>query len=212
MTDAKDYCKGFTKKGTCCTRMVGVKDNSGLCKVHKDMVLEECSICLDKMFVKQDLTCGHSFCKNCIYKWDGETCPMCRKDMPFITHNKDTIFANLQKNISLIDECIENRTVSQLENTLNEVVDTMLKNVWIQYYERAYIDMLMEFIEIGLKMKESVFKSYSKVLDSLMSRPYTVRMCACECGHHHEDDTDEDTDEDDDGEDDVNDVGVVENV
>ena len=163
-----NYCKGFTKTGTCCTRSAA--DGDDLCKIHRNMVLEECSICLDKMFVKQDLNCGHSFCKNCIYKWDGETCPMCRKEMDFITYNKETIIVSLQQNIKLIDEYIENKTFHLLEKTIDNVVDTMLKNVWIHYYDKAFIDILMEFIEVGMKMNKYVFKSYSKVLNSLMSR------------------------------------------
>jgi hypothetical protein len=95
---------------------------------------------------------------------------MCRKEMDFITYNKETIIVSLQQNIKLIDEYIENKTVHLLEKTIDNVVDTMLKNVWIHYYDKAFIDILMEFIEVGMKMNKYVFKSYSKVLNSLMSR------------------------------------------
>lgn len=193
-TTTMNYCKGFTKKGTCCTRRAhtdgGNADADGLCKTHLNMVLEECSICLDKMFVKQDLTCGHSFCKNCIYKWDGETCPMCRKEMKFITHDKDIIITHLQKEIRRIDEYVDNKTIHLHIITLGNVIHTMLQNVWIQYYDEFFIDMLTEFIDIGMKFNKAKFRSHSNVLKSLLSRPSA--MISCTCNHHHDDDDDDD--------------------
>lgn len=47
--------------------------------------MSECCICSDKLTLKTivNLECGHSFCKDCIWRWtkDKNTCPCCRANI-----------------------------------------------------------------------------------------------------------------------------------
>lgn len=50
-------------------------------KEIKEIKINLCTICLDNIKDEKKLTCEHSFCNNCILKWEKEsnTCPICRK-------------------------------------------------------------------------------------------------------------------------------------
>lgn len=60
----------------------------------------ECPVCY-KPHTEYKLTCGHSFCYQCITHWyqefENNTCPMCRKDISFEC-NEDTREVHVQCN------------------------------------------------------------------------------------------------------------------
>jgi len=73
----------FTKKCTACKKeIIAIPEFS----FDDDLNDDVCIICLEK-YIKQDilckLPCGHSFHKDCIYKWfdQQKNCPLCIKSM-----------------------------------------------------------------------------------------------------------------------------------
>ena len=63
-------CRGETKKGGRCKRMIQSED--GLCKTHRI-----CHVCYETN--PSVLVCGHSVHVDCIIKSGKDTCPICRQ-------------------------------------------------------------------------------------------------------------------------------------
>lgn len=61
----------------------GIMDWTGecmTCMMHDAMEKPEyCTICLEDTKGHYHLACGHSSCRECLIKWQSQTCPVCRK-------------------------------------------------------------------------------------------------------------------------------------
>lgn len=83
------YCKGITKKGEPCIKLVG-KGNK-YCSVHQcSGGYEECPICYDDMQCKVELSCGHTFCFSCLQNTHNDSCPLCRENTNHIFRERET--------------------------------------------------------------------------------------------------------------------------
>ena len=71
----KQYCSALTQSGNNCKNYRGKM--SDFCDIH---TTKTCSVCLDTIKCSQKLSCGHSFCVDCINTWiiQKQTCPYCR--------------------------------------------------------------------------------------------------------------------------------------
>ena len=155
------FCKGSTQSNVCCTNAVFA---DGLCKLHHKKSYTECSICMDDMHVREKLACGHEFCKNCIYKWKGDSCPLCRSIMFFINHNKEVTMEIVETHIKKIDEKINLKILD--EESLHETIQLLSENMWIYTYDTSYIDILFEYVEQGLQMNPKGFKKKKKIMQA----------------------------------------------
>lgn len=84
------YCKGITKKGEPCIKLV--RKGNKYCNLHKcrSGEYEECPICYDDMQCKVELKCCHSFCRGCLQNTKNDTCPLCRKRTNHIFRERET--------------------------------------------------------------------------------------------------------------------------
>lgn len=152
------FCKGFTQKNICCTNRA---DTDQTCMMHKKKY-DECCICMDDMFVKEKLVCGHSFCKNCIYAWKSNTCPLCRSPLFFIAHNKKIIIDTIELRISNTDEKIRDGTID--EKTLRETIHELMNKMWLYAYDKKYLEIIYEYLSHGLRMNKKLFLKQFKIL------------------------------------------------
>lgn len=160
-----EVCSAFTQKNSCCTNIAHA---NGLCKMHSRKTHEECSICYDNMYVKETLACGHSFCKHCIYKWKGDTCPMCRSIMFYINHDRDVKLDFVIRNISMIDEQMQTNMVN--EEFFDYFLSFLHENMWIQYYDSSYLDILLEYTSYSLKKQMRGWKKQFKMMKAISMR------------------------------------------
>ena len=157
-----EICNAFTQKNLCCTNTA---HKNGLCKIHSKKTYDECSICYDNMYVKETLACGHSFCRNCIYKWKGNTCPMCRSIMFYIVHQRDTRLDLVKHLIDTIDEQFKTNTVD--EHFLLIVLNMLNENIWIYYYDSSYLDILFEYTSYSLRNQIVGWEKQFKMMKSI---------------------------------------------
>lgn len=74
------FCQGFNNSTNSPCRC-RVKGQDPFCGYHRPFNDDpECSICYENIARSQckRLGCGHLFHKMCIYKWNNNTCPLCR--------------------------------------------------------------------------------------------------------------------------------------
>jgi hypothetical protein len=155
-------CKAFTQSNICCTNTAC---QDGVCKMHSKKTYDECSICYDNMFVKETLACGHSFCKHCIYKWKGNTCPLCRSIMFYVNHKKESLIDVAQHNISIIDEQLRTNTLN--EECFELVMNFFAQNMWLYYYDMSYLDILFEYTTYSLKNRLKHCNRHFKIMKAI---------------------------------------------
>lgn len=160
-----ELCSAFTQKNLCCTNTA---HKNGLCKMHSKKTYDECSICYDNMYVKETLVCGHSFCRNCIYKWKGNTCPMCRSPMFHIIHQRDTALDHVKYLIDTMDEQFKTKMVN--EHFLLIVLNMLNENIWIFYYDSSYLDILFEYTSYSLRNQIVGWNRQFKLMKSISMR------------------------------------------
>lgn len=141
-----EICNAFTQKNSCCTN---VAHKNGLCKIHLKKTYDECSICYDNMYVKETLSCGHSFCRNCIYKWKGTTCPMCRSMMFNVINQRDVKLDYTIHNIKILDDQLRTNILD--ETFFIHFLNFLNENMWIYYYDTSYIDILFEYTSYSIR-------------------------------------------------------------
>lgn len=102
------YCKGITKKGEPCIKLVRKEDK--YCSVHRcrSGEYDECPICYDDMQCKIELTCGHTFCISCLQNTNNDTCPLCRK-------STNHIFREREVGIEVLSDMMQYHTDEQDE-------------------------------------------------------------------------------------------------
>lgn len=159
------FCKGYTQNNVCCTNEVFKED---MCKLHHKKRYDECSVCMDNMYVQEKLACGHTFCKNCIYKWKGETCPLCRSIMFFVNHNKEVTLEIMQTYVKKTDEKIRCNTLD--EHSLQEALKLFMENTWAHVYDNNFTEILFEYVAYGLQLNPKSFKKLSKILEATSLR------------------------------------------
>jgi len=157
-----EICSAFTQKNLCCTNTA---HKNGLCKMHSKKAYDECSICYDNIYVKETLACGHSFCRNCIYKWKENTCPMCRSIMFYIIHQRDAILDYAKYTIRILDDQIKANILD--ENFLIHVMEFLNENMWIHYYDSSYIDILFEYTSYSLRNQIVGWNRQFKLMKSI---------------------------------------------
>lgn len=160
-----EICNAFTQKNSLCTNAA---HKNGLCKMHMKKDYDECSICYDNMYVKETLACGHSFCKHCIYKWKGNTCPMCRSIMFHIVHQRDVKLDYAKHNIDIMDENLKANTVN--EEFFKHVLNFLNENMWIYYYDKSYLDILFEYTSYSLRNEMVGWNKQFKMMKSISMR------------------------------------------
>ena len=160
-----EICNAFTQKNLCCTNVV---HENGLCRMHSKKTYDECSICYDNIYVKETLSCGHSFCRNCIYKWKGTTCPMCRSIMFYIINQRDAKINYATYNIKILDEQLK-ANIHDV-NFFIHVMDFLNQNIWIYYYDGSYLDILLEYTSYSLKNQIVGWKKQFKIMKSISMR------------------------------------------
>lgn len=160
-----EICNAFTQKNLCCTNTA---HKGGLCKMHSKKTYDECSICYDNMYVKETLVCDHSFCRNCIYKWKGNTCPMCRSIMFHIVHQRDAKLDYADYVINTMDEQLKTNIVN--EAFFLHVLDFLNENIWIFYHDSSYLDILFEYTSYRLRNQMTGWKKQFKMMKSISMR------------------------------------------
>lgn len=158
-------CNALTQKNVCCTNTAHA---NGLCGMHSKKAYDECSICYDNMYVKETLACGHSFCRNCIYKWKGNTCPMCRSIMFHIVHQRDAKLDYAEYVIDTMDSQLKTNMVN--EEFFIHVLDFLNENMWIYYYDRSYLDILLEYTSYILRNQIVGWNRQFKLTKSISMR------------------------------------------
>ena len=156
------FCKGFTNNHLPCTRKASI---DCYCKTHSKNSREDCAICIDRLFDEEKLTCGHKFCRNCIYKWEEGSCPMCRKPMVFINHNKSVIIEDIKKNIESIDD--DQRSGNCDPGYMLRTLDILVENSWLKFYDEKYVDIMVEYVAVCKEIDCKKFRKYSKILENL---------------------------------------------
>ena len=70
--------------------------------------MTECTICFNNI-VKNDkctLSCNHSFCKSCLYRWIEQgikfTCPICRQNIEYFIYKDETY--KVKKKVYYVDD------------------------------------------------------------------------------------------------------------
>lgn len=160
-----EICNAFTQKNLCCTN---VAHENGLCRIHSKKIYDECSICYDNMYVKETLSCGHSFCRNCIYKWKGNTCPMCRSIMFYIINQRDAKLNYAVYNIKILDEQLKANIHD--EKFFVNFLNFLSANMWIYYYDSSYLDILFEYTFYSLRNQIFGWKKQFKMMKSISMR------------------------------------------
>ena len=157
-----EICYAFTQKNLCC---INVAQKSGLCRMHSKKTYDECSICYDNIYVKETLSCGHSFCKNCIYKWKGTTCPMCRSIMFYVINERDAKLDYATYNIKIIDEQIKANILD--DNFFIHFLKFLHENMWIYYYDSSYLDILFEYTSYSVRNRIFGWNRQFKMMKSI---------------------------------------------
>ena len=136
-------CEAYTQWNRRCG--LQVDSCSNFCRRHEKKSYSTCEICYNNMYVPTKLACGHTFCKNCIYRWSsrGSSCPMCRKDMFFINHSKDVIIKRAQRHIRNFD--LTNPSCRDIDETC-ETIEFLLQNEWLDAFDKEYKDILTSLI------------------------------------------------------------------
>ena len=160
-----EICNAFTQKNLCCTN---VAHKNGLCRIHFKKTYDECSICYDNMYVKEKLFCGHSFCRNCIYKWKKTTCPMCRSIMFNVVNQRDAKLDYAIHNIKILDDQLKNNMLD--ENFFIQFLNFLNENLWIYYYDSSYLDILFEYTSYYVRNRIVGWNKQFKMMKSISMR------------------------------------------
>lgn len=134
-----EICEAYTQWNRRCGSRV--ESGSKYCARHAKKSYHTCEICYNDMYVPTKLACGHTYCKNCIYRWAnrGSNCPMCRKDMFYVNHSKDVIIRRAQEMIARIDSLDPScRDV----NETCDAIDYLLQNEWLDAFDKEYKNIL----------------------------------------------------------------------
>lgn len=78
----QDFCKEHSCKRSGCEEKRGL--HSDYCNTHNNELIEDCSLCLDGMYTKDELfktKCEHIFHKDCFDEFNLKICPLCRSDL-----------------------------------------------------------------------------------------------------------------------------------
>lgn len=93
----------------------------------------ECPICLETFNTPYNLICGHSICKDCIYKLikiNNIVCPLCNNESTNIINNN---IISLSKNYSLIQILNYNNNNNNIVQSENNILEKQ------QYTYEKYI-------------------------------------------------------------------------
>jgi hypothetical protein len=135
--NSSDRCLEITLKNKRCKKR---KQGESYCNIH----YKECSICYDELKNKLSLQCGHSFCKECIYRWivKSGTCPMCRR------------FVEYRERLDSINHNIYNGNLITI-TSYRFTVDSVLFPEFINY-----IEDLIDFETYTARQDWEVFKMF----------------------------------------------------
>jgi hypothetical protein len=160
-----EICTAFTQRNSCCANLA---HENGLCRIHSKKAYDECSICYDNMYVKETLYCGHSFCRNCIYKWKGSTCPMCRSIMFYVINQRNAKLNYATYHIKIIDDQIKVNILD--EKFFKQFLIFLNENIWMYYYDSSYLDILFDYTSYILKNQIYGWKKQFKIMQSISMR------------------------------------------
>jgi hypothetical protein len=158
------YCEAITQLNMSCAN--SVCGSQVLCKMHRKNKYEECEICMDNMYIKERLACGHIFCKSCIYKWKGKECPKCRSTMFFQIHQKHILLKKANIYITKFDDQMLNDNVNIDE--LFEGITFLLQNSWIYVYDKSYKQIIIEYMNYGLTKNKLRFSRKNNSMKSMI--------------------------------------------
>ena len=138
-------CTSHTCEGKRC-KLSG----SPVCHIHT-----MCAICLnivDKE--KEKLSCGHTFCRTCIFEWliEKETCPCCRKTVDDLTKYRAVTTAFQKGKFYKVTEIRYNlRSLPSHVITLSRV-ETLTpfrftSSEWLEVLKIPFINVILQFIE-----------------------------------------------------------------
>jgi len=120
----------------------------------------ECPVCY-KTHTEYKLTCGHSFCYQCITHWyqeyENNTCPMCRKDISFEL-NEDVREVHVQCNqcATVDDYIIFHELLDKYRGMVIKDIQYLRKQEWVKWVmeHRAKKQSCTKYIFYGLQGNE----------------------------------------------------------
>lgn len=154
-------CAAYTKwNRRCC---LGVEKGSEFCKRHTKMSFNTCDICYGNMYCEVKLSCDHSFCRNCIYKWSnkGDSCPLCRKLMFYVNHSRDVIIKKAANLIMKADHLLQHKFGFD-EKTMTDVLEYLLENEWLKSFDPQYKSILESYVDYSIEKLEGENKKLRK--------------------------------------------------
>lgn len=165
-------CAAYTKwNRRCC---LNVEQGREFCKRHAKMTFNTCDICYGNMYCEVKLSCNHSFCRNCIYKWSnkGDSCPLCRKLMFYVNHSRDVIIKKSANLITKADNLLQHKFGFD-EKFMTEVFEYLLENEWLKSFDTQYKTILESYIDFSIqnvqkdKKRLRKFNNFKNIISSL---------------------------------------------
>lgn len=154
-------CAAYTKwNRRCC---LSVEKGSEFCKRHTKMSFNTCDICYGNMYCEVKLSCNHSFCRNCIYKWSnkGDSCPLCRKLMFYVNHSRDVIIKKAANLITKADHLLKHKFGFD-EKFMTDVLEYLLENEWLNSFDSQYKSILESYVDYSIENIEGDNKKLRK--------------------------------------------------
>lgn len=159
------YCKAITSDGTICINTALNCKNH--CKMH-DKIYESCCVCLDNIYHKIHLKCGHEFCSDCIFDW-GKTCPICRREIldEILFNRKKKYNSDLQfisNQIHIFNNTFDNDKI----NSVHCIIQRVLLNHDLLRNKHLHVTIYNKMHE--LQDKGLHCKGYLKYFESILEK------------------------------------------
>jgi len=167
-------CIAITKNGYCCLNKSKIEKS--MCALHVRKCKKMCSICYEPISFGEKLGCGHEFCRNCIFTWSRNNCPLCRYETD-IYEQKSSVIRQMTDILNTIN--VEFNKGSYEPQIILKSIDLLLKNTWLlnidhkwrdRMYHYVYVVVTTMFNNDGDENENKVFSRYKRILYAYASK------------------------------------------